>query len=391
MFSEARSYLTCLFFFKVAVGAVLLAIGWDALTVSSNPFASVSLIMALSFAPAAFARPLFKKLQHIATPRLLTGLLFCSGILILIESMLIHADSYFLYVVHFILWIAIFLVEVATEKWFVTLSHTNALQKSRKLSGISTSVGQIGVICGPLAVMAARLINSNWCYLIIFLSFLLASITAFQGRKSFTVQIKGSSASTANSTATQNAHKKIYILCFALIWPTLTIFNISIPVLAKSPIYNSINVAGLLEILIGAATASAGLLHGVVTNVGTYRQQISVVCTLFIMSLLTSYFFAMHLWVISISIFLLGLSFGYLRVELRAYLSRRFPPSVGGEIIAAANSWSAPLVIIYSLLLYLNINYFTVHGLAICFPLAFFLCAAIFVYVINAESRQESI
>jgi hypothetical protein len=395
MLNEEKTslYLLCLFFFKVAVGAILLVIGWDSLSFSKDWLVNVCIVMALSFSPAAFARPLFQKFSKIFVPRLITCCLWIAGFIFLIEWVLISNRSIWLFFVHFLLWIFIFIIEVAGEKWYVQLSQGHDIVKIRKLSGLSTSVGQIGIIIGPIIVMLAKHQSEFLPYPIIIAIFIGASIFSLRAQKYFKTAVSNNNPVELKKTALdkRNNEKFWYTFSYALIWPTLTIFNISIPILAKFPIYNSINVAGFLEILMALATAVAGFAHPYITkttkNIFSLSQAIIIFFVL-LCSLLISYIYQNNIFFLCSGIFLLGMSYVYLRVELRAHLSRRFEPQIGGKIIATANSWSGLLVILYTLLFYFNANIGKPHRMNISFLVSFLFSAIVFVFVLHFSLKE---
>src|SRR5579872_7350947 len=107
---KTSPYLLCLFLFKMAVGAILLIVGWDSLSFSKDWLLNICIIMALSFFPAAFARPLFQKFSKVFIPRLVTVCLWAASFTFLVEWFLISKKSPALFFVHFILWIFIFII-----------------------------------------------------------------------------------------------------------------------------------------------------------------------------------------------------------------------------------------------------------------------------------------
>jgi len=381
------SYLFSLFFFKLAVGAILLATSWDSLTLSHNSLLNVSLLMALSFTPAAFSRLLFNRLSFFSLQKLLTTTFWLSAVLIIIESYFILEKSYLVFVVNFILWIFIFVIEVSSEKWYVALSQNIALLDVRKLSGISTSVAQIGVILGPILVLVAKPFSHSLIYWIIAATLILAStplvISIKQLHKPASVQIK-----PYDTQSVQKDKRIACIFAFAMIWPTLAIFNISAPILSKLE-YHTINVAGTMEVLIGLATALAGFLHPLTTKFLTHRKRLTYILLTLIFFITFIYFYPGILVIVFIGTFFTGLTFGYLRVELRTFLSRRYTPKVAGEIIAAANSWSGFFVLIYCLIFYFNASSGIQKGITVVFPMSFVIAAIVFYSLLLSDSRYQ--
>ena len=385
------AYLINLFFFKLAVGAILLATSWDSLTLSQNSLLNISLLMALSFTPATFARPLFNKLSGISLQKLLPIAFWISALLILIESHFIVVKSHLVFTVNFILWIFIFFIEVSSEKWYVTLSQDIALKKVRKLSGISTGIAQTGMILGPVLVLPAKTYNHALIYWIISATLIIASLTPLLISNKPSYKITNTPEKTKESQPSKKDSRAAYVLAFAMIWPTLAIFNISAPVLSKIE-FGSINVAGTMEMLIGLATALAGFLHPLATKLLTHKKRVLYIFFTLSFFTLLIYFYPNMLSVVFIGTFFTGLTFGYLRVELRTFLSRRHTPKVAGEIVAAANSWSGPLVLIYCLIFYFNASSGIQKGVSIAFPISFIIAGIVFcLFLLSNSQYQEDI
>ena len=383
-------YLSSWFFFKLAIGAILLATSWDVLTVSHNGIINVSLLMVLSFFPAAFARPLFRWFSFIDLKKIISVSFFCSAFIIFIESFFILSKPYVGLIINFVLWIFIFVIEVSCERWFATLSQSVGFGNIRKLSGISTSTAQLGVILGPPIVILMKHFGVLFPYYAISFILLLASVLSGITRwekldvTSSTFTVKSNPASNFLSL------KSAYILAFALIWPTLAIFNISAPLLAMHS-YHSINVAATMEVLLGVATIAVGLAHPYTTKY--FEKRTWLVLLILILSVLLMYYFSNLLLIVFLGTFFTGLSFGYLRIELRAFLCVRFKPVAVGEIVAASNSWSAPLLMVFCFVFYLyarNSNGI-VHGLTFAFPLSFALTAIVFFIVLFKDRKTGDV
>lgn len=385
-------YLFCLFLFKLAVGAILLVTSWDVLTLSNNALLNVSLLMALSFTPAAFARPLFNKLVEHPVEKIIFTALISSAVLIIVEYYLIISKSNFVFLANFALWILIFLIEVSSEKWYVALSQNTTLSDIRKLSGISTSIAQLGIILGPVMVMFVRLFSHSCVYWLISAVMCFAAISPLVSFRQNAKICSPKSSPQSVADTIDKGKKLAYVLAFSMIWPTLVIFNISAPILSKLQ-YHTINIAGTMEVLIGFATALSGFVYPSLTKFSTSNKRLFSVLILLSFFTMLIYLAQGSIMSVYIGTFFTGLTFGYLRVELRTFLSRRYTAKVAGEIVAAANSWSAPLVLIYCLLFYFNANTGVQKGITILFPLSFIITALIFIFLLFVESKynEESI
>jgi len=380
-------YLLSLFFFKVGVGAILLATGWDSLTLSDDSLINVTIIMALSFTPAAFVRPIFKRLNNFSISHISSLGLCIASILVILEYMLMEVHMVSMFAINFILWIIIFIIEVACEKWYVFLSQDNNLQQTRKLSAISTGTAQIGIITGPLTVILTKPYSNAFPYGIICLSFIVAAVFSIISIWSNTRNI--SLLQNGAGVKSKLSKKRFsYILGFGLIWPTLTIYNLSIPILGNYQ-FQSINVAGGLEMLIALSMVIAGFMHPIIMNNAQNKyKNILVFASLFLASI-SAYVWHSSLIHVVVSVFAVGFCFGYFRIELRAYLSKSFSALEAGEIISTANSLGGILVVAYAFLFYINNIIEMRDGLTLAFPISFIVFGLAVLYVLNYESNSR--
>lgn len=382
--SDLFFYLTTLFLFKIAVGAILLAVGWDSLTLSHHEIENICIMMALSFLPAAFSKPLTEFFSTYSIHKILLIFLITSAVLIMVEYFFMNAKSSFVFLINFILWIVIFLTDATCEKWYIALAHKMQLSDIRKMSGLSMTIGQFGVILGPALVLYLKNFNHMQIYISIMMLFLLASAPIFISNKRYTIFIKNS-----QDEYFQNNFKKfLYIIAYALIWPTLVVFNISAPIVSKTA-YHSMNIAGSMEILIGLGSAFSGIIHTVF--IGLFKSDFNrIYLASFLLIFLPTliYFFNNHIVIMLASTFGIGIVFGYLRIELRAYIARFFNPKVGGSIIAFANSISAIFVAIYAFLFYVNSTIQINKSILISFPLCFIVVSLVYLYVLIFDKNN---
>lgn len=178
-----------------------------------------------------------------------------------------------------------------------------------------------------------------------------------------------------------------YTVAISLIWPTLAVFNITAPIIAQSK-FHSINVAAVMEFLIGAATAIIGFCHIVTTRYLNHVSRILCVFLILLISTLLIYLYPDYLIIIFTSTFIIGITFGYLRIELRAFLAKNFTPEQASEIVSKGNSWSGPLVLIYCLAYYFNSRSNGILDVSIIFPLSFIIGAAIISYLLISDSKS---
>jgi hypothetical protein len=152
--------------------------------------------------------------------------------------------------------------------------------------------------------------------------------------------------------------------------------------------YHSIYVAGGMEMIMGLSAAAAGFFHSKISKVLTFKNRLFFAFVALIFFSLLIYIYSGLLSIVFIGTFFIGFNFGYLRVELRTFLSKHFHPDTAGEIVSAANSWSGPLVLLYCLIFYLNASSSGIEkGLNITFPISFIIVAFFFCALLLSDMK----
>jgi len=344
--SDKQRYLTCLFFFKMAVGALLLLIGWDAIGLKGDSAGNVAMVTLLAFAPAAFARPLYWKISKFTDLTLIRISLFSSFVFVLIERSVMfatHAEKEIFYVIHFLLWIFIFLNEVTLERWFVTISKSMSDDELKSISGSSMAVIQFGIILGPILAGFSKNYSPQMPYYITAILFFIPLVFIATGKsQQIVINVKKSKVISRRFDI---------LLAFSLIWPTLAVFNMAVPLVSNKYYTDGLNVAVALEVALALGSALAGVFYSklskILFNESLVAVGIAIIC-------LCIEFFKTNMYLLSISIFLLGLFYGTLRISSRAYLAKNISPDEVGNLISKANALSSLLVAAYLYLFYIE-------------------------------------
>lgn len=363
------TYLRTLFLFKVAVGALLLLVGWDALDIKGDSIFNITLLTGLAFVPAAFAKPLYYRLSHFAEDKITKiGLLF-AAIFVLIEMLILSKQIYFFAVVHFILWTIIFLIEVSLERWFVLAAKGLKTDEIKKLSGLSMTTIQLAIVIGPVIVALVKGINAQAPYVIISLLFIFGA---------FISKIQSSHNSNSVQSVENLKTKTSYLFAFALIWPTLSVFNMIVPIMAKFGVGQSINVAAAFEVAVALGSATAGYL--VSNKFFKLDKKMGFVLVLATSILITLFY--KDVLIAFILIFLLGIGYGLLRVLARQQLGVLFSPLEAGKLIATANALSSPFVVLFLALSYFEYHFFKT---IFTFSLSFICSGLLFLYILREK------
>jgi len=362
MINKKYLYLSSLFLFKTSVGAILLLVGWDIIGVSSNSAFNVALITGLAFLPAAFAKPLYKKFGHLSEQSVAATSLIGSSLIVIAELLFISSGSDKIIIfgaIHFTLWTLIFLIETFLERWFVNISGELSYEETSKLSGLSMALIQVGIILGPIAIWATKLYSEKAPYLFTSCILAISAIPALLDKNKLS-----SIANTSNNNLSSNENKNngnLFILSFALVWPTVATFNMVIPLLIRNSFKQSISSAVALEVCLAAGSACIGFIAS------AYKKNI-IIPLYSILGILLSTIaligFTSSLTVLAISIFCIGLFYGSLRISARAALAKNFSGHYAGHIIATSNGLSAPLVVLYLLTCYYE--YSTFQSIMFC-------------------------
>lgn len=379
-------YLTTLFLFKASVGSILLLVGWDIIGFSNDSSFNVALITGLAFLPAAFAKPLYNRLGHLTESFVASVSLIISSILVLIELFYITynlKNIYFFATIHFILWIFIFLIETFLERWFVKISEDLKDVEIRNLSGFSMGLIQIGVISGPVLVWLTKYISFSAPYISTSILLVLSSIPGvvlFRKHRNLLSFSKISSTNSIPIAIEYQGKQLIFVLAFALIWPTVATFNMVVPLLVKTYLRDTISAAVILEAALALGTASVGILLSrfQLAYLNSKKSFIGLFGSIILLIINLNNFV-----ILSLSIFLIGFFYGHLRILSRTKLAKENSSLIAGKIIAASNALSAPLVIIYLLFSYLEFN--SLQTISFC-GLSFLVSGSIFYLVQKGNS-----
>ncbi len=179
----------------------------------------------------------------------------------------------------------------------------------------------------------------------------------------------------------KNLNQIKLILSFALIWPTVATFNMMVPILVKSFLNETIFAAVILEIALALGTGCIGFLMSKTKLDFLTLQRSIVLLFLFVLIFITE---TKNFTILSIATFAIGLFYGHLRILSRTYLAKKFKSESAGHIISTSNAISAPFVVIYLTIGYLEFNYFQtiiLSGLA-------FLISGLFFFFVQKGSQN---
>jgi hypothetical protein len=357
-------YLFCLFLFKTAVGALLLLIGWDALNLKGDSILNVTLVTGVAFLPAAFARPLYTRVAKHEDSKLIFHFMWIASLLVLLELIwmkVVNGSIYVFSIFHFILWILIFLVEVSFERWFVRISKTLEAEAVSKLSAVSMGLIQLGIIVGPVVIGISKKIDVTIPYV---LTAILFIICAIYSRSAKPVSISESSVKIVNP------HELLITTAFALVWPTIATFNMAVPLAVKLLNSTDINLAMLIEVALAVGSSMIGfVMSRLKSPFNTTVIFLGIVISAFAFTI-----FSFSIELICLSSFFLGLFYGSMRISARAVFARLVEPKDAGTLMARANAFSAPIVILYLFCAYLEYSKFkTFFSMGLAYSLSGYL------------------
>lgn len=162
-----------------------------------------------------------------------------------------------------------------------------------------------------------------------------------------------------------------------------------LPILARAPFYHSIDVSCMLEIVFGIAAVTAGLTHGYVTGKINSVFRTAFFFLVLVVGSITAYLYEKNFFVIIVCFFMVSIGFNHFRADLRAHFAKKFDADIAGEIVAIANSWSLPIIIVYAACFYFISLYDTHSKITLMFPAGYMLSAGWFIYVLNSTYAQE--
>ncbi|MEQ1665673.1 MAG: hypothetical protein ABL927_09890, partial [Bdellovibrionales bacterium] len=259
--------------------------------------------------------------------------------------------------------------------WFFTLAVNKTQEEVRRLSAVSMVAVQVSVVLGPIGVVGLKPFGNLAPYFLIFFLFVAVGVLSLTAKK---IPLE-SKSSLVDPPSTFN--KILFTLAFSFIWPAIAVFNMVIPIVAKIT-YNSLNVAAIFEFMLGGSTILAGILMPVIVRGFGHRVLLIASGILSLISATVFCFFNHNVYFGVVSIAALGFSFGVMRIEGRAALSKAFPSAEASKIIATANALSAPLVVtalFFAFKEYEHISEMS-NSNSIALPIVFVVSTALFLY-----------
>ncbi len=390
--SPQAEYYLVLSLFKLGIGAVLLLMGWDALGLKGNSIFNIAAVTGLAFFPAAFARPILKRFSAIRETLFLSiGLMLCS-LFIFLEPFVARFSLSTFFVVHFSLWVLIFLCEVLAERWFIRVCKNESKETVGKLSGYSMSVIQIAVLCGPIVVALSRKVSVLAPYVATAAIFAVGAIvtwvTSLRTNASVTQSISASNKDKVQDPETQTLINW-YVFAFALVWPTVALFNMAAPLIAKNFLLGDIDIAAALEAVLAAAIALSGALYPKFTALLPVQLRNKVMIAVLVVAAMTLSLGSQKFLLVSLGLVLTGIAWGWFRVESRSYLARVFTPEQAGAIVANANALSAPLVIAYLMIYYIELSLINSRTASFVLPAAYLASGLVFLVLFNRTAKYQ--
>jgi hypothetical protein len=338
---DDRSYLLAVSMFKLALGAIFLLVGWESLAFAGREVLTIAVATGLSFLPAAFAKPLFTRYAAAEPTKVLAAFLALAAAFVASLPYLKPLSPWLLGGVYFVTWIFFFVLEAGFERWFMTLAAAGGPDVAQRLSSVSTGVIQVSVICGPLVIAFVKSLPVAPAVPFFVIALALAAGAAVSGA----ARPEPAAAKAAAKAGARPRGAWLSVVALASIWPTIAIFNMVVPIIAKRYLARGIDSAAWLEFAFGGSMAVIGFtLVALRRRFGARRiaQVLAVAATIGCLA------FALGFRVEAIILAatcLIGVCYGFARIEVRAALSRRYAAADAATIIASANALSAPLVV----------------------------------------------
>lgn len=342
--ASTTSYLLTVASFKLALGAIFLLVGWESLHFEGREILTIAVATGLSFLPAAFAKPLFQKVAARSATKTITVFLLLSAVLVATLPFLRPMSPWALGSAYFVTWILFFVLEAALERWFMGLAAKGSREDATRLSSLSTAIIQVSVICGPLFIASVKSLTAG-----VSLPFFMISL--FLGCGAVVAALAPADAiepvkAKGEAVAPPAEGKWLSIVALASIWPAIAIFNMVIPIIAKNYLASGLDGAAWLEFVFGGAMAVTGFGLAALKRrfPGLDLAMVALPLAALGLGLFAVGFQSEALALTATGI--IGICYGFMRIEIRAALAMRYSAVTAGSIVASANALSAPFVLI---------------------------------------------
>ncbi|MGI4861282.1 MAG: hypothetical protein ACRYHA_31000 [Janthinobacterium lividum] len=316
---------------------------WQLATTRHGDFFPLALTVFLSFVPAFFIPKLILSLSNRLHGREITSRLLCAfcGMAILIG--LTRGETGWFVMTNFLALTLFMGLEVGWDMWFARLQRNSPALFTHRLSGATTASSQCALMIGPLfAHYLTSLFPGMAFYYLMAVAFAALGLACFAGS---TIEARTDVLVQETVAPSQSVQVPMSLkLALGLVWPILGALNFMLPMYVSHGAGGDLKLLGELDASFGFGTALAGLCAILFADARRIWF-VTIALSFFV-------FPAIWLWQLdgrgllakAMALMLLGISFGFARVQIRAMLARYVGEAEMGKIVASMNACAVPVL-----------------------------------------------
>ncbi|MBB5448363.1 MULTISPECIES: hypothetical protein [unclassified Paraburkholderia] len=337
---EGGVFLFCSTAYRLASGALLVSLTWTILNQHEGGYLPLAFAIFCSFIPAFITPALVRRFSSRMNGRQMSvGFLGCLAVLSVVAGVSRNSTAALL-AANLMIWLIFMLLEASLDMWFTQVQRGVPEALVRRISGATTASSQAALMVGPLLAAGFTPILGGLGF-----SVLLAAVFLLVGMLCHTRNGNTGAAERTQDTVSAPRLPLAVFVPMVLIWPTLGAFNFMLPV------YVAKNGWALFEL--GVLDAAFGLgmaLIGLLIILGALGKGLIA----FLSGLVALAFAAIGTWLLvadsllpkAISLLILGMAFGGIRVHIRAAIAFRYSEAAVGRCVSQANALATPVLLL---------------------------------------------
>nr|WP_241018325.1 MFS transporter [Paraburkholderia sp. Tr-20389] len=350
-------FLIATLVYRLANGLLFLAVAWNLVQSSSHGALALALSAIFGFFPAVAAAPLGRWLLERIEPRILTlfGIAGLSACALAFIPFLNTPDT--LLAINVVLLTIFFLLEGVWDALLATAAKRLPTKSGERLNSRQSAATQAGLMLGGLPLgFLIRLGGTDAPFIAAAVLYTIsASMFLFPALRMLTTGSE--QRDTPATSSTERPGTRVLatswrtLATLALVWPSLSLVNMVIPLVANTQGRGAVEQAAILDASIGLGMAFAGVMYEKLATLPPPSQKRAIAATAvfiplpFAVLLTLTYRFPM----LCATFFLCGIGFGALRVSMRKQLMATQPAHRVGQIVVSCNAFGFPVLALLAL------------------------------------------
>jgi hypothetical protein len=353
-------FLLTTFIYRFANGLLFLAVAWNLVQSANGGAMPLALSAIGGFLPAVVAAPFARRLLESTDTAKLTlwgisGLCACA----LLFTPFLHIPAA-LVTINFMVLSIFFLLEGAWDALLAAIINRLPSSQSDKLNARQSAATQAGLMLGGLPLgwlvreggTSAPFLTAAILYVIAMLLFAIPKLRLIVWSAAPKASTLTGEADAFNAAEITPSASWSVLTTLALVWPCLTLVNMTLPLVANAQGRGTVEHAALLDAAIGLGMACIGVLYEKLIRFPVSVQHGVLAVSAVFIPMPFVFLLLLPYWIpaLAVAFFLSGIGFGLLRVTMRKRLIATQPAHRVGQTVASCNAYGFPVLALLALL-----------------------------------------